>query len=232
MPSLSINATDGSGSFDAYVALPPGGTGPAMIVIQEIFGINKFIRQTCDDYAAQGYVAIAPDLFWRLEPGLDLDSGNPDDQAKAFGLFPKFNVDEGIQDLIATLDALRGHEAVTGKIGCVGYCLGGKLAYLMATRSDIDASVGYYGVGIQDLLIEASAITKPLMLHMAALDKFVPPEAQAQIAKTLSSIAHVEVHSYENVDHAFARIGGDHYDKAAATLANGRTAAFFTKNLR
>ena len=230
--SLSIPAGDGSGSFSAYVALPEGGSGPGILVIQEIFGINAFVRQTCDAYAAQGYVAVAPDLFWRLEAGLDLDSSNPEDSAKAFSLFPKFDADKGIQDLIATLAAMRVHEAITGKIGCVGYCLGGKLAYLMAARSNVDASVGYYGVGLQDLLGEASAITNPLLLHMAELDKFVPPEAQKAIGEGLAHNPAVELYSYAGVDHAFARVGGDHYDATQANLANVRTQDFFTHILR
>jgi carboxymethylenebutenolidase len=231
MSSVTIPSGDGSGSFSAYVAKPSSGKGPGILVIQEIFGINTFIRQMCDDYAARGYVAYAPDLFWRLEPGLDLDSTKEADSAKAFSLFPKFNVEKGVEDLIATLAAMRGDGSVTGKVGAVGYCLGGKLAYLMATRSDVDASVGYYGVCIQDLLGEASAITKPLMLHVAELDKFVPPDAQEKIKHDLAKNPVVDVHVYAGVDHAFARNGGDHYDAAAATLANQRTESFFKKHL-
>ena len=161
-----------------------------------------------------------------------LDSSNPEDSAKAFSLFPKFDADKGVDDLIATLAAMRADSSITGKIGCVGYCLGGKLAYLMAARSDVDASVGYYGVGIQDLLGEAAAIKNPLLLHVAEEDKFVPPEAQAQIKQGLAGNQAVEVCSYAGADHAFARVGGDHYDEKAAALANMRTADFFTHILK
>ena len=232
MSQTTIEATDRTGSFSAYIALPDGGRGPGMIVIQEIFGINPFVREICDHYASLGYIAVAPDLFWRMEPGLDLDSSREEDMKKAFDLFGRFNVAKSVDDLVATLSWLRQNEACTGKVGAIGYCLGGKLAYLMATRSEVDAAVGYYGVGIQDLLEEASAITHPLTLHVAEEDKYVPPEAQEQIVSTLGGIAHVSVHRYPGVDHAFARTGGDHYDANAAALANQRTETFFAEALR
>jgi len=131
----------------------------------------------------------------------------------------------------AALVSLRAHEACSGKAGAVGYCLGGKLAYLMATRSDSDASASYYGVGLADLISEAGKIQKPLMLHVAAKDQFVPPDQQAKVAAALKGNRHVTLHTYEAQDHAFARIGGQHYDKAAADLANGRTLDFFREHL-
>jgi carboxymethylenebutenolidase len=151
---------------------------------------------------------------------------------KAFALYKEFSETKGVEDLIATLAWLRGHPRITGKIGAVGYCLGGKLAYLFATRSDVDASVGYYGVGIEGSLGEAGAITKPLMLHVAEQDGFCPPPAQEAIRTGLAPITHATVHTYAGVGHAFARKGGDHYDEAAATLADGRTAEFFTEHLK
>ncbi len=231
MSQVTITASDGSGMFSAYLSLPPGGRGPGVIAIQEIFGVNKDMRDKCDQLAAQGYVAICPDLFWRQEPGVDITDQTQAEWDKAFSLYKGFSESKGVDDLIATLDFLRAHAACTGKIGAVGYCLGGKLAYLMATRSTVDASVGYYGVGIENNLSEASAITKPLMLHVAEADKFVPPEAQGKIKEALGRITHVTIHAYPGCDHAFARQGGEHYDRDAAEQANRRTSEFFARHL-
>jgi carboxymethylenebutenolidase len=232
MPDIMIDAADG-GRFSAYLA-EPAGTGPApgMLVIQEIFGINANIRAIADAYAAEGYIALAPDLFWRQEPGVQLDSTTQAGWDSAMKFYQGFSETKGTEDLIASLAWLRQHPRLNGKAGAVGYCLGGKLAYLMATRSDADAVVGYYGVGIDNSLGEASAITRPLLLHIAERDGFCPAEAQQKIREGLARITHVTLHTYPGVDHAFARKGGDHYDAAAAQLADARTAAFFQHNLK
>lgn len=230
MTDVTIHAVDG-GSFSAYLAAPKSGKGAGILLIQEIFGVNKVMRDLADGFAAQGYAVMCPDLFWRQEPGIDITDQSEAEWKKAFALFQGFNVEKGVDDLKATLAALRKHPACTGKVGSVGYCLGGKLAYLMGTRSDADANVGYYGVGIQDLLGEAKSIKKPLMLHIAGKDQFVPPEAQAKIKQALPSNPLVTLYSYPEQDHAFARVGGQHYDKAAAELANKRTADFFKQHL-
>ncbi|HUC67549.1 MAG TPA: dienelactone hydrolase family protein [Stellaceae bacterium] len=230
MTEVTIRAADG-GSFKAYLATPKSGTGPGILLIQEIFGVNKVMRDLADGYAAQGYVVMCPDIFWRQEPGVDITDQSKAEWDKAFKLFQGFNVDKGVDDLKATSAALRSHAACTGKVGSVGYCLGGKLAYLMATRSDSDANVGYYGVGIQDLLGEAKSLKKPLLLHVANKDGFVPPEAQAKVKAALKGNSLVTIDDYPEQDHAFARVGGEHFDKAAADLANRRTADFFKKHL-
>lgn len=226
MSSVTINAADG-GTFSAYLAEPEQESAPGILVIQEIFGVNKVMRDICDGWAAQGYVAICPDLFWRQEPGIDITDQSEEEWNQAFSLYQGFDEAAGVQDLIATLAFIREYPRCSGKVGTVGFCLGGKLAYLMATRSDADCSVGYYGVGIENALDEAGRIGKPLMLHIAEQDQFCPPEAQSKIIDTLEPAETVTTHSYAGVDHAFARIGGAHYYKAAADLANGRTAAFF-----
>jgi carboxymethylenebutenolidase len=232
MTDVQIPAADG-GAFSAYLAEPKGtGKAPGMIVIQEIFGINANIRAICDEYAVQGYVAIAPDLFWRQTPGVQLDSNTKEGWAEAMKLFQGFSETKGVEDLIATLVWLRRQPRVSAKVGCVGYCLGGKLAYLMATRSDIDASVGYYGVAIEGSIGEAAAIAKPLMLHAAEKDGFSSPEALKQVLDGLAPVVHATVHVYAGMDHAFARKGGEHYDAAAAKLADGRTEQFFADTLK
>ena len=230
MTDVTIRAADG-GSFSAYLATPKSGKGPGIVLIQEIFGVNKVMRDLADGFAAQGYAVMCPDLFWRQEPGIQITDKTQEEWNKAFSLYQGFNVEKGVDDLKATLAALRKHPACTGKVGSVGYCLGGKLAYLMGTRTDADANVGYYGVGIQDSLGEAKSLKKPLLLHVAAKDQFVPPEAQAKVKDALKGNALVAIYTYNEQDHAFARVGGAHYDKAAADQANQRTADFFKKNL-
>jgi carboxymethylenebutenolidase len=230
MTDVTIHAADG-GSFSAYLATPKSGKGAGILLIQEIFGVNKVMRDLADGFAAQGYTVMCPDLFWRQEPGIDITDQSEAEWKKAFALYQGFSVEKGVDDLKATLAALRKHSACTGKVGSVGYCLGGKLAYLMATRSDADANVGYYGVGIQDSLGEAKNIKKSLTLHIAGKDQFVPPEAQAKIKQGLQTNPMVTLYSYPEQDHAFARVGGQHYDKAAADLANKRTADFFKQHL-
>jgi len=229
MPDIVIEGPDGS--FGAYLAQPANTPAPGIVVAQEIFGVNAVMRDVCDWLAGAGYAACCPDIFWRIEPGIQLTDKTEAEWARAFELFGLFDVDKGIEDLKTTLAHLRSDEITNGKVGSVGYCLGGKLAYLMATRSDADCNVSYYGVGLDELLGEAANISKPTMLHVASKDQFVPPEAQEKIKAGLSRHSHVSLHVYEGQDHAFARIGGEHYDKAAADLANQRTLDFFKEHL-
>lgn len=228
---ITIQASDGSGSFMGYLAEPVSGKGAGILVIQEIFGVNKVMREICDNLAGQGYFALCPDLFWRQEPGVNITDKTKAEWDKAFKLFGGFNLDKGIDDLKASLAVLRKLPGCNGKAGTVGYCLGGRLAYLMACRSDVDAAVGYYGVALTDHLAEANKIRKPLMMHMANEDKFVPKEAQDQIRAAFKDHPLITLHEYPGCDHAFARVGGEHFDKRAADLANQRTADFFAKNL-
>jgi carboxymethylenebutenolidase len=227
----TITIETGDGAMTAYVATPKSGTGPGLLVIQEIFGVNQVMRDLTDGFAAQGYVAMCPDLFWRIEPGIDITDRTPAEWARAFELFQAFDVDRGISDIAKTIAALRHHPGSTGKVGAVGYCLGGKLAFLTATRTDIDAAVGYYGVGLGDLVGEASALRKPLMLHIAGKDEYAPPPVQQTVHAALDGNALVTLHDYPEDDHAFARVGGQHYSAQSADLANARTAAFFKQHL-
>jgi len=226
---ITLNGKDGA--FGGYLATPASGTGPGILVIQEIFGINEFVREICDYHAANGRFALAPDLFWRIEPGVDITDKSEEHWQKAFSLMQAFNIDKGVEDIQVGIDYLRTVDGCTGKVGSVGYCLGGQLAYLTATRTNVDAAVGYYGVYIQDRLAEASKIRKPLMLHIAEKDQFVPAEAQEKITAALKDNPNVTLHTYPKMDHAFARTGGQHYDKANADLANSRTDSFFREHL-
>ncbi len=230
MSDVTITAKDG-GTFSAYLSQPASGKGAGVLVAQEIFGVNQVMRDICDDFARAGYFALCPDLFWRQQPGIQITDQTDAEWQRAFQLYKGFDEVKGVEDLIQGLAYLRKVPGCSGRVGTVGYCLGGKLAYLMATRSDADCNVGYYGVGIEGALNEAAAITKPLLLHIAEKDQFCPPDAQAKIKQTLSKLPSVAIYAYPGCDHAFARIGGAHYDLEAATLANGRTEIIFKSHL-
>ena len=219
------------GDFAAYVARPSNPKAPAVVVIQEIFGVNAVMRGVCDDLAAAGFLAVCPDLFWRIEPGVDITDQSEAEWKKAFELYNAFDVDAGVKDIAATIDHVRGLAECSGKVGAVGYCLGGLLAFLTSTRTDSDASVGYYGVGIEKHLVEADKLAHPLMIHIAEEDGFVPKEAQALILSKLKNHPQVQAYTYPGRDHAYARVGGEHYDAVDAKLANGRTLAFFQQHL-
>lgn len=212
--------------------MPSGGTGPGLIVIQEIFGVNANMRALCDGFAAQGYIAICPDLFWRQQPGIQLTDKTPEEWDRAFELYKGFDAEAGVRDLLSTLGHIRKMPECSGKVGSVGYCLGGRLAFLMATRSDVEASVGYYGVELDKYLNEIHDIRMPLMLHIAALDKFTPPDVREKVIKSCARNPVITTYVYEGVDHAFARIGGQNYNQEAADLANERTAEFLATNLK
>jgi carboxymethylenebutenolidase len=230
MSTMTIDALDESGSFAAYVARPEGTPRAGIIVIQEIFGVNEGIRQKCEDFARDGYLAVAPDLFWRLGPGIELDADVPEEMQQAFDLFGKFDQDKGIADIESTIQAVRA-ELGGGKVGAVGFCLGGRLAYMTATRTDIDASVGYYAVGIDGLLGEKHAIAKSLMLHIPVADHFVTPEVQAKMHEGLDGHPKVTLYDYPGEDHGFAAELGKRRSEAAAQLADQRTADFFAEHL-
>jgi carboxymethylenebutenolidase len=228
--NASIPTLEGDAQFGAYIAAPSGSPRGAIIVIQEIFGVNPGIRQKCDKLAAEGWLAVAPDLFWRLQPETSLDPDVEAEFGTALDLMGKFNQDAGIRDIEATIHHIRRALGVA-KVGCVGYCLGGRLAFMTAARTDIDASVGYYGVGIDGLLHEKHAIAHPLMLHIPTADGFVPRGTQAAMHEGLGDHPKVVLHDYEGLDHGFATETGKRRDEVAATLADSRTAAFFAEHL-
>lgn len=228
--TVSIATLDADGEFNAYLARPTGTPTAAIIVIQEIFGVNTGIRQKCDKLAAEGYLAIAPDLFWRLQPGVELDPDIETEFQTALDLMGKFNQDAGIRDIQATIRHCRHKEGIA-KVGCVGYCLGGRLAFMTAARTDIDASVGYYGVGIDGLLGEKDTIAKPLMLHIPTEDGFVDAATQKAMHDGLDNHPQATLHDYEGLDHGFATEIGKRRAEEAANLADGRTSEFFATHL-
>jgi carboxymethylenebutenolidase len=226
---VTIKSFDG-GEFDAYLALPAGGYGPGILVLQEILGVNSSLRAVADWYAAHGFVALCPDLFWRQQRNVELtDQG--DDWNKAIAFYMGLDEEKAVEDSAAALDFLRRHSACSGRVGAVGFCMGGNLAYLLSVRFKPDCAIGYYGVSIEKTLDEAKNLTSPLMLHIAGKDKFCPPEAQAAIHAALDSNPLVTIHDYPGLDHAFGRLGGEHYNAGAAELANLRSLEFFVHHL-
>lgn len=230
LSEITIPTKDGSG-FCAWIAAPQTRPAPAILVIQEIFGVNDELLAKCETLASQGFLAVAPDLFWRLEPRVQLTDRTEAEWEKALDLYRRFDVDKGVADLRAALHTIRGHAWCSGKVGAVGYCLGGKLAWLMAARSSIDCAVSYYGVGIEALLEEAPAIRHPLMMHIAGRDEFVPADARNKIHQTMRQIPQVVIHDYPEAKHAFTRLNGQNYDAQAAKDAHARTLGFLTKTL-
>ncbi|MBI3654654.1 MAG: dienelactone hydrolase family protein [Acidobacteria bacterium] len=226
----TIPSLDGQ-EFAAYLAVPASGKGAGIVLLQEIFGVNKVMRKIADDYAEQGFTVICPDLFWRQQPGIQLTDQSEAEWARAFELYKGLDEAKAVEDAAAAMNYLRQHPACNGKVGATGYCLGGKLAYLIAVRFKPDCAVGYYGVGIENALDEASNLTTPLMLHIASEDQFCPQEAQAKIHAALDDNPLITIHDYAGQDHAFARVGGKHYNAEAAALANQRSLEFFTTHL-
>ena len=226
---VTISTLDGANTFNAYVARPADKPKAAIVVIQEIFGINAGIRRKCDKLAEDGYLAVAPDLFWQFEDGIELDPDIEPEMNKALDLFGKFDQDQGVRDIEAAIKYARAEGC--SKVGAVGYCLGGRLAYMTAARTDSDATVGYYAVGVDNLLGEKHAIANPLMLHIPTEDGFVDKETQAAMHAGLDDHPKVTLHDYEGLDHGFATEFGNRRSDEAANLADRRTSEFFAEHL-
>lgn len=214
------------GHFSAYLAMPKLTPAPVVIVLQEILGVNAGIRRVADELAEQGFIALCPDLFWRIEPGVELDDGVPEQWEKGISLYRAFDLDQGVADIASTIAAAKALPESTGEVGAVGFCLGGLLVFLSAARTDLDAGVAYYGGATQDHLNEASTIRAPLMLHLAGDDEYISSDAQRAIKAALASHDNVIIHEYPGRNHAFARYDGAHFDASDAAIANARTYTF------
>jgi carboxymethylenebutenolidase len=227
--TVDVAARDG-GKFSAYLATPAQGSGPGLVLLQEIFGINDYMKSMADRYAEEGYVVLVPDLFWRMKPGVVLGYEEAD-FAQALDYHERFDVEASVGDIAATMDTLRRLPQHAGKVGAIGYCLGGKLAMLAAARTDVDCAVSYYGVGLAAYLDEVAAIKCPMVFHFAENDSFSPPSAREKIQAVLSQHAQIEQYVYAGCDHAFATPGRNHFDKPAAMMAYSRTMAMLRKVL-
>ena len=226
---ITIDTPDGS--FGAYVARPVSTPAATIVVLQEIFGINADMRSHCDQLAAQGYIAVCPDLFWRLEPGVELTDRSEAEWARAMALYKAFDVEAGVRDIGATMAAARTLEGASGKLGLMGFCAGGLLTFLAAARIGADAAVAYYGGGTNRYLDQFKGFTTPLTIHLAQEDAYIPKAEQEAIIAASADLAHVQVFTYPGQDHAFARVHGMHYNAAAAELASERSERFFARHL-
>jgi carboxymethylenebutenolidase len=223
MREIKLKAADGAGEFSAFVWEPKNkDSAGAVVVIQEIFGVNDALRETAANLAEMGFIAIAPDLFWRQEPGVNLTDKTEAEWKRAFALMNGFDQDKGVEDLKVTLDAARELPGSNGKAGTIGFCLGGRLAVMMATRSDADVNISYYGVGLDGLVPEFDNIQAPLLMHIAEKDEFSSPEVVEAVLDGAEDNEFIDAFVYPDVHHAFARVNGVHYDARAATIANGR----------
>ncbi|HTY55841.1 MAG TPA: dienelactone hydrolase family protein [Candidatus Binataceae bacterium] len=226
---VPITAADG-GKFTGYLAIPPSGSGPGLVLLQEIFGVNFHIRAIAELYAEEGYVVLAPDIFWRIEPNIELRY-TPEETQKARAYFQKFDADQAVKDITDTVKALRAMPECNGKVGALGFCLGGKLAYLAAARSGIDAAVSYYGVRIEANLEDAAKIECPIVLHLAAEDSYTPPPVREAIRKAFAGHDEAEIYVYPGADHAFNNDNRASYNPSAASLAHSRSLAVLHRAL-
>jgi carboxymethylenebutenolidase len=232
MSGKEITVKGNDGSFMGYLAMPSAGKGPGVIVIQEIFGINPWIREVTNWYASQGYVALAPDLFWRMKPGVQLDPTIDAQLQEGFGYYQKFNVDKGVEDIQAAIDTVRQMPECSGKVGNLGFCLGGLLSYLTAARTDTNACSSYYGGGIHTKLDEISNIKAPTVLHLAGSDSYIPQEAIDAILAAVKTNSNVSTHIYPGMPHAFCRAHDpNHFNAEACSLAHRRTLDLFKSAL-
>ncbi len=224
MTSITIQASDGTGSFAAYLLEPKARPAGVVVLIQEIFGVNQAMRDTAAWVADLGFIAVCPDLFWRIEPGIDITDKSEAEWKKAFELFNAFDQAKGIEDLKATVAAARTLPGANGRVGTMGYCLGGRLAFMMAEQSEADINISYYGVGLDGLLDDLDKVSKPLLVHIADLDEFFPAEGREKVVAATKGHHSIASHIYPNANHAFARVGGVHWDGRSAAIANGRSA--------
>jgi carboxymethylenebutenolidase len=227
--SISISSHDGQ-QFDAYLSLPPTGRGPGLVIIQEIWGVNEHIKAVADQYAMDGYVVLAPDVFWRQQANVNLKYNEADTQ-KAFQLMTNLDEAHAVADLVSTANALRARPEVSGKLGAIGFCMGGLLSYQLAASGAVDAAVCYYGGGIQNHLDKAPKVQCPILFHYAALDGYIPATAVADVKKAFAGRANAQFHVYEGVDHGFNCWGRPMYQQRAAALARGRTLAWLSEQL-
>jgi carboxymethylenebutenolidase len=226
---LPVRSPDGV--FHAYISRPAHLPAPVVVVLQELFGVNADIRAHCDELAAQGFIAIAPDLFWRQEPGVDLGVTSEGDWQHGLKLYAAFDRDAGARDVMETVRTAIELKESTGKVSLLGYCLGALMVFITATRYEVDAAVAYHGGDTEKYLTEVGGLHAPLLMHLAEEDEFMSKTAQAQIKAALARKANALVYSYPGQRHAFSRHNGAHYNAAAAALANGRTSHFLRQRL-
>jgi carboxymethylenebutenolidase len=222
----------GGGRLSAFVALPATLPAPGLVLLQEVYGVNRFMRRIAGYWAAQGFVAVCPDVYWRMKPGIVLDPETPGHREQALATGGRLDVDLAVRDVAGLVEQLRGAKECSGRVATAGYCLGGKLAYLVGTRGAADCNVSYYGVGIEAHLDEAAKLARPLLMHMGEADPWTPEAVRARLKDAFGASPLVTMHLYPETGHAFAREGAATDVPAMRELANGRTRAFLEANLR
>jgi carboxymethylenebutenolidase len=231
MKNRDITVSLRDGRMGAYLVMPDKTPAGAVIAIMEIWGVNDTMRRHAHEFAQAGFICLVPDLFWRQEPGVELSDDDPEHVKKAFDLYYDFDYDLAVRDMEDTWHFLRQLPEANGKVGAVGYCLGGKLCYLMCCRTDIDCAVAYYGTYIEHHIREANTLHRPFVLHMAMKDRWVQAEVNDLLERRLLRNSLVTIHKYPGADHAFARYGGKTYSKPEADRALALTTAFFKQHL-
>ncbi|HJS13779.1 MAG TPA: dienelactone hydrolase family protein [Rheinheimera sp.] len=226
--NLEINGAQ----LSVYVEYPPSLPAPVVVVLHEVFGVNNDMRTSCQELANRGFIAIAPDLFWRQEPGIDLSHWTPGEWEKGLTLYKAYDRDQGASDIDRVIQYSKSIHGSTGKVAVMGYCLGGLMTYLVSARFAVDASIAYYPGSAEHYLEEADSVANPMLVHLAEEDEFISKDAQAEIYKAFSIKPNIKVFSYAGCSHAFARHTGTHYDESAAALANGRTWDFLDACLK
>ena len=227
---ITIEGRDGS--FDGYISRPKTLPAPAVVVLHEVFGVNADIRKTCDELAEQGFIGVAPDLFWRQEPGVDLSVTSEPDWQHGLRLYQAYDRDAGARDVKDTGNAVAKLPGCTGRVAVLGYCLGGLMTFLTTVRYGADAAVVYHGGDTEKYLGEVDGLTAPLLMHLAEEDEFISKAAQADIKAALAKKPNATVYSYPGQNHAFSRHGGAHYNAEAAALAHKRTYEFLRQQLQ
>src|SRR6202047_3226080 len=228
---ITIEGHDGT--FAAYIARPETLPAPAVVVLQELFGVNADIRKHRDELGEQGYIAGAPDLYWRQEPGVDLNVTSQADWDHGLRLYSAYDRDAGVKDIKDTIDGVRNLPECNGKVALLGYCLGALMVFMTAVRNDgIDAAVWYHGADTEKYLGEVDGLHAPLLMHFAEEDEFISKAAQAEIKAALAKKPNATVYSYPGQNHAFSRHGGAHYNAEAAALAHERTSEFLHQQLQ
>jgi carboxymethylenebutenolidase len=216
--------------FEAHVALPASGSGPGLVLLQEIFGVNDYVEDAARRLAELGYVVIAPDLYWRIEPGLRLGAG---EMERAFAAAQKLVHNTAVHDAIAALAALRDlPEVVEGRAGVLGFCLGGTLAWQVASNGDPDTAVCYYGSGISGFLEDADEIACPVLLHFGGDDPYIPRAGIDAVAAMAAGHDAIECHIQEGAGHAFDNSFAPQFtNPPAAAAAWELTSAFLARTL-
>lgn len=220
---IDIDTKDGK--YQGYLSLPPAGVGPGILLIQEVFGVNRHMRHVADQYAADGFVVLAPDIFWRAEPRVELGYVGAE-REKAIALMKQTDLTTLIGDLAPAAAVLRALPETGSKLAAIGYCLGGRVAYLLAAAGLVDAGVAYYGGGIHDTLDKTPAVKVPMMFHYGALDKGIPMEGVDKVKAAFAGRSDAAVHVYADTDHGFNCWDRSQYQKHSSVLARGRTLQF------